>query len=65
MIAYLLGLSGMYSGRKKGKAWTGKLIGRGSYVMSWTRCVDGARNDHPHRSWQGIDEFCNLSVTES
>jgi hypothetical protein len=42
MIAYLFGFSGMYSGRKKGRARTGKLIGRGSYVMSWTRCVDGA-----------------------
>jgi predicted RNA-binding protein YlxR (DUF448 family) len=42
MIAYLFGFSGMYSGRKKGRARTGKLIGRGSYVMSWTRCVDVA-----------------------
>jgi hypothetical protein len=42
MIAYLLGLSGMCSGRKKGRGRTGKLRGRRSYVVSWTRCVDGA-----------------------
>jgi hypothetical protein len=58
MMTYLLRLSGMYSGRKKERGRTTKPIGRGSYVISLSRCVDGTNNDL-HCSWRGIDEVCN------
>ena len=42
MMAYFLRLSGMYSGQKKESGRTEKLIGRGSYVISLSRYVEGA-----------------------